>query len=213
MAKTCQDVINRFARKLNVIPLGATLSSDESLNALSVLQSIYMELVGMGAFGRENDCMSCGDWVALPSQRIRMNNTAGEVSIPDSLPSYVQCPDWWQPIWGYDAWCTWPIWPTSQLCVPPRDLSIVTVTDPFVGECHTFLYDAFVGKWTMIDALELTDEAPLSRRWFEPLCNTLSERMAPDYGQDPPKNPIWAHLQAVTMRYSDSSRPVQVDYM
>lgn len=213
MAKTCQDVIDRFARKLNIIPIGVSLGLPESTIALSVLQSIYMELVGWGAFGQENDCMSCGDWIALPQQRIRMNNTAGEVSIPDDLPAMAYRPDWWQSTWGYDAWCTWPIWATSHLCAAPRDLSIVTVTDPFLNEAHTFLYDAFVGKWTMIDALDLTDEAPLSRRWFEPLANSLSERMAPDYGQKQPQNPIWAHLQPVALKYGNISRPVQVDYM
>lgn len=213
---SCQDVINRAARKLNVIPLGATLSSDESNNALTILQSVYLELVGWGAFGRENDCMSCGDWTALPQTRIRMNNPAGEVTVPDIVPASIYWPRWWNPSWGEGSYLFWPIWPTGPRCVAPRDLSVVTVVDPSCGGvAHTYIYDAYVGRWSPLDALELTDEAPLSRRWFEPLANILAGRLATDYGQEIPpalQLAISNGLTAMTMRFGEATQPVVSEY-
>lgn len=210
---SCQDVINRAARKLNVIPLGAALGLAESNNALVVLQSIYLELVGWGAFGRENDLMTCGDWKALPNQRIRMNKESSKVTIPDSIPAW--WPDWWSPGWGYDQYYTWPIWPATKQCVAPKDLSVVTIVDPNGGTANTFLYDAYVGTWTQLDGLALSTEAPLSRRWFEPLANVLAGRLSPDYGQDIPQTLALAirnGMQAMTSRYSDTSLPVVSEY-
>lgn len=215
---SCQDVITRAVRKLNGVPLGMTPPAAQLANALPVLQSIYMELVGFGAFGRQNDILASGDWAVFPGQRVRMKDPDGVVSIPDDLPAWTQWPGWWA--WDRrDAWF-WPVMPISSGCVAPRDLSIVTVvtpgdptaTPPTFGEQDTFLYDAFVGRWSALTNLALTDEAPLTRRWFEPMANTLADRLAPDYGQPSPQTPTWAHLQAITLRYNDTSQTVQSEY-
>lgn len=211
---TCQDTINRAVRKLNAVPLGVSVNAAQSANALVVLQSVYLELVGWGAFGRENDCMTCGDWVALPQQRIRMNDPAGDVEIPDDLPASIYWPDWWG--WDREAYWCWPVWPVRGTgCVAPRDLSIVSVVDPHTNITHTYLYDAYVGRWAPLDALTLTDEAPLTRRWGEPLANILAGRLATDYGQD--VSPALAlsirnGLQAMTMRFGEATRPVVSEY-
>lgn len=208
--KTCQDVINRAARKLNVVAFGQALPAAQSAEMLLELQSLYLELVGWGAFGRENDVLSQGDWTALPQQRVRMKDSASTIEIPDELPASIWWPDWW----GWDQqnyWC-WPIWPVcGSCCVAPRDLSIVTAVDPTADEAHTYLYDAYVGKWRALDDLALTDEAPLSRRWFVPLANVLAERMADDYGQQF-KAPINAGLNAMVQRFGSTSPDVIAEY-
>lgn len=178
---TCLDIITRALRKLNAVPLGATVSTLEAANALIVLQSLYMELVGWGAFGRENDLLAQGNWTAMPNQRIRLVDPNATVKIPDELPVF---PPWWnEGAWGWDAWIYWPVWPVAGCPTKaPEDLSVVTVVDPTNNTNYTFVYDAFVGRWGPLNNLDLQTEAPLSRRWQEPLSNELAIRLIPDYG-------------------------------
>lgn len=212
--KTCQDVINRAARKLNLIQIGSALGTAESAEALTVLQSLYMELVGVGTFGRENDCLSCGDWTVLPQQRVRMDDVLATATIPDIVPSSIYWPDWWA--WPYDNYNCWPIWPVFGAgCQAPRDLSIVTVVDPTNNLAVTYLYDAFVGKWAPISALVLAAEAPLSRRWFEPLANVLAGRLSADYGSELTAGlqlAIRNGLAPVALKFGNASPPVSSVY-
>lgn len=212
---TCQDVITRALRKLNALPLGATVSTLEAQNALIVLQSLYMELVGWGAFGRENDLLAKGDWTACPNQRVRLVDPNASVQIPDQLPIF---PPWWnEGAWGWDAWIYWPVWPTSPTtCLKaPDDLSVVTIVDPTNNTNYTFIYDAFVGRWGPLNNLALQTEAPLSRRWQEPLSNELALRLMVDYGSmaggAPPPIPRggWA---AMCSRFGTHQRPTRSDY-
>lgn len=208
--KTCQDVINRAARKLNVVAFGQALPAAQSAEMLLELQSLYLELVGWGAFGRENDVLTQGDWCAMPQQRVRVTDPTKTITIPDEIPSSVYWPDWWG--WDRGNYWYWPIWPVcGSCCVAPRDLSIVTVTDPISNTVATYLYDAFVGKWRSLNDLLLTDEAPLSRRWFSPLANVLAERMADDYGQQF-KAPANAGMNAMVQRFGTSSPDVIAEY-
>ncbi|MDE2458608.1 MAG: hypothetical protein KGL20_05165 [Rhodospirillales bacterium] len=199
--------------------MGATVSTAEQQNALTVLQSVYMELVGWGAFGRENDVLSQGAWTVLPHQRVRMVDPNQVATIPDQIPEF---PYWWQDEWNPDGWVSWPIWPTNpgqtsgcDCCRAPDDLSIVTVVDPTNGTASTYIYDAFIGAWTNLSAISFTTEAPLSRRWAEPLSNVLAGRLATDYGQEVSpalQLSIRNGLQAMTSRYSDISRPTRSEY-
>ena len=137
---TCQDVISRALRKLNALPLGDTVSTNEAANALLSLQSGYMELVGWGAFGRENDILTSGTWTASPNQRVRVTDPNATVTIPDQLPPW--CEGWWNEAWPWGSWIYWPVIPASTTtcaCVAPPDLSVVTVVDPTNGDAFTFL--------------------------------------------------------------------------
>lgn len=217
---TCLDIITRATRKLNMVQIGATLNSAESSNALTVLQSTYLELVGWGAFGRENDLLAHGDWTVLPNQRVRMVAESGTAKIPDEVPVF---PPWWNRSgWGDDAWIYWPVWPTNpsgtgcNCCRAPDDLSVVTVVDPTANVARTFLYDAYVGRWGALDGLLLTSEAPLSRRWQEPLANVLAGNLATDYGQE--ISPALAKsiqngLQAMCSRFGGAMRPTRSEFM
>lgn len=214
----CQDVINRAVRKLNIWPIGVALPAPQLANGLTVLQSIYMELVGWGAFGKQNDILANGDWATFPQQRVRMKDPNGVVSMPDDFPAWVLEAPWWRYDWQ-NPW-EWPVWPNNpSRCVAPRDMSVVTVVapgdptavPPNFGEQQTFIYDAFVGRWNELTNLTLTSEAPLTRRWFEPMANTLADRLAPDYGRAAPATPTWAHLQGLTLRYDGRSEPVATD--
>lgn len=224
----CQDIIVRALRKLNAVPLSVSRDSgawakanpDEAQNALAVLQSLYMELVGWGAFGRENDILAQGDWTVLPGSRVRMVDPSATANIPDEIP---RLPPWWNYAgWGYDSWAFWPVWPVSNggscTCRAPDDLSLVTVVDPSLdgNAAHTYLYDAFVGRWMPLDGLILTTEAPLARRWSEPLANVLAGRLAPDYGQelsDALKLSIGNGMQAMCSRFSSATVPVVSEYI
>ena len=219
---TCQQIITQALRKLNAVPIGAVVNPAEIDNGLTVLQSLYMELVGSGAFGRENDLLSTGDWTVLPNQRVRLDTESATATIPDALPPLF--PYWWQGSWG-DNWIYWPVWPsacTDQAaasntccCVPPDDLSIVTVTDKTAEVSHTYLYDAHIGSWSALDGLTAGTEAPLSRRWADPLATVLAGRLAPYYGDQ--VSPalamnMRAGLGAITSKFGTASRPVHAAY-
>lgn len=217
---TCQDIITRALRKLNAVQIGAPLNSGEASNALTALQSGYLELVGWGAFGRENDILAQGDWTVLPNQRVRMALESGVATLPDEVPVL---PPWWnRSAWAEDSWAFWPVWPTNpgdtscNCCRAPDDLSVVTIVDSTGGVAHTYLYDAYVGRWTQLDGLLLTTEAPLSRRWAEPLSNILAGRLATDYGQEVSpalQLAISNGINAMTSKFGNVLRPVRSEYM
>lgn len=209
---TCQTIIGRAFRKLNAFKPSAIPDSNRD-EAMYVLQSIYMECVGAGFFGRVNDLIATGEWTACPQQRVRLDNSDIQVTIPNALPN------WWG--WpGYYSWW-WPVWPINPAnCArPPRDLSVVTLVNSElsnqavnIGLAYTFIYDAYVGKWWPLDSLLVTDEAPLSRRWAEPLANVLAERLDPEYGDQGFQAPRNAGMDIIASRWGSESHSVIAEY-
>jgi hypothetical protein len=99
---------------------------------------------------------------------------------------------------------------------PPRDCSIVVVSDAFTGTTEEFIYDAQDRTWQDLSALMLDSEAPLSRRDRDGLSAALAMQIADEYGGD--ISPLTVRLaqgfrSALCSRYSTPSRLLQGVYL
>lgn len=152
---TCREVIRSALRKIGVIASGEEPSITEAQDALDSLQSMYLEAVNGGRFGKLIPVIATADYEAGENEII----TSGGFTI--TLPDTIE--DEWT---GDDR--------------PPKDLSIVMVTTEG-EEPEISVYDAYRGEWVALNGLALGDDAPLSGRGSDGLSATLAIRLADEY--------------------------------
>jgi len=149
---TCRDIIEGAAIELNARSLGEALSAAEIDRGLTLLQSMYLEAVDKGVFGRVEDYLATGAYEAEEQQRVY---SAGYTI---TLPTEVD-----------DAY-------TGETR-RPLDLAMIQVvndgSDPQIS-----IYDAHLGDWVRIDGLTLAGEAPFSARSRHGLECALARRLA-----------------------------------
>lgn len=126
---------------------------------LQVLQDVYLGLVGSGGFGRFKDVNVAADYTAYEQDRILVTT---EDAVTVTLPETTDDPD--------------------EGIRPPRDGSVVMVTDVYSADRSTYVYDAAGALWTGIEALTLTDTAPLAIRYRAGLEARLAVRLSEENG-------------------------------
>lgn len=160
---TCRDIITLAARRAKIIRPGAQLKANEAEDGLSALQGLYELWVSNGLFGRLVDTIVEEDTTATPGQRIRVD---GDYTI--DLP-------WTTEDGGYTY--------------PPYDLALIEIiyTDPeTVRELQ--LYEAGRAAWVELQAVGLSDEAPLASRSRMGLADALAVYWAESFGEQVPSN-------------------------
>lgn len=179
---TSRDIAMRAFRKLGVLRAGAEPKAADADEALSSLQSYYMECVTGGAFGRVVNIpvSTAGTVTAGPNQHINVL-TADAVSI--DLPSTVPYAHWdtWMPCRDYGWGLNVPLGADGGENVP-QDRAVVSITTEYGETRATYVYDGTVQRWMRIDTLDLNEEAPLSARNSDGLSALLAVRMADQYG-------------------------------
>lgn len=150
---TILDLIKRALRQIGVVPAGQEPDSDQSADALIVLQGLYDHLAATQAFGPLTNVLTSGAYTAGENERI---TGASSVTLPTTIT---------------DPW--------NAEVRSPKDRSIVVVAG---ATPVTHLYDADLASWVEIRALTLTDEAPLSSRFSEGLAAMVAVMSASDYG-------------------------------
>lgn len=146
---TCRQVITRALEKIRVRAVGDAPSAEEAAGALQTLQSLYDELIAIGAFGRLTEVLVDDAYTAGENERI-YNTSGSPVTI--TLPETIQDDD-------------------TGLDRPPRDRCVVVIaSDPI--KAH--LYSAPLGEWQELTSLALEDVAPLSERSFDGLSSLLA---------------------------------------
>jgi|GEM_PF-4942257 len=83
MAKTCRDIVTRALRMASVISRDEDPAAEEMSDGLFVLQSLYMEWLTTGMFGRLKDVYETGDYEAGEGQRIFSDS--GTVTLPATI--------------------------------------------------------------------------------------------------------------------------------
>jgi hypothetical protein len=160
---TVRQITTRALRFLGVVSEGQPApSAYDSELAREALQSLYTQLIASGAFGDLTDVDIEDDYEAGENERV-VNVSDGDVSV--TMPALIETTD-------PDTGAT-----TERL---PYDRSVV-----IVARQGTYMYDADEGDWLQVDALELTDTAPLSGRYGTGLAALLAVSLAPDYGAEP----------------------------
>lgn len=222
MSITCRDLINRSLRKLFVVASGRNATGSQAQDALDALLSLYKEFVGQGVFGRLNPVIiTATTYSARENERVVCNNAAGvTVTLPDTItvnllrenPYYVSYDDIGSTAGGYDYGRGYP---TEVIPRPPRDGSVITVTDMFSTLDLTWIYDAPPARWISIDNLGLSDNAPLTGRYANGLAAILAVRLASEYAVTPTQFVVSeANLgrSQLSSRYDRQYRPVVASY-
>lgn len=182
MAFTVGDIVKRAYRKLGTIRAGGIVSSNDAADGLESLVNLYNSWVNGGAFGRVYNVpvSASGAYTAGKNQHINVL-TDEEVSV--ELPATMPYIDWcsWRENrdygWGLNV-------PYSDGVNVPPDKTVVRITDQFGPSRAVYIYDGYVQLWMRIDALTLTDEAPLSQRDADGLACILAVRLSEEFGSE-----------------------------
>lgn len=174
---TCQVLIKRALRMLGELRSGREPPANEAADALQSLQGLYKHLVATGTLGALRDVLVSANCTAGENQRI-VNTSGSPITI--TLPTTVQDHSNYASdtcIWDYGF-----IGATDGTR-PPRDRAVVVEagTSP-----KTYLYDADLAAWVLIDSLTLTSVAPFTQKLETGMAALLALHMAPEYGDAPP---------------------------
>lgn len=153
------DVITRAMRRIGIVAGNELPRPDETADALDTLIAIYQRFITDGAFGELSEYIASGPTIASENSRI-IRDTEDDTSI--TLPETI-------------AEC-------GKLR-PPRDLSVVVVTDQLSGQTVQYIYDSTIKNWVELTTLSLTSRAPLGDRDPIGLSCLLATELADEYGQ------------------------------
>lgn len=184
MAKTCRDTATLALKKLGVLRAGGEPQAADGADALSSLQSFYMECISQGTFGRVYNVQMSSAGTITPGGNQHINvltEDAVSIDLPSSLPA--NCWDNWRPERDYGWGLNIPFAADPNIVVP-RDKSVVMVTDQYGDSRATYLYDGTVQRWLRVDVLTDNDEAPLSARSPDGLASVLAVRMTDQFGAE-----------------------------
>lgn len=158
---TCADIIAQGLRATRVIAMGENPTEPEADGGLFALQGMFDEWVNNGVFGILTDTYQTSAYTAK-EQEIIVTDGSPVITIPTT----------------YDAdGCTYGS-PNGQRA--PLDLACIQIQDRTAGTLRTWLYDR---SWKRIDALALTDEAPLASRGQAGMAAAVAVRYAETFGQ------------------------------
>ena len=156
---TCEALIKGAFRRAGISRDIDEVRPRDMERGLQVLQDVYLGLVGSGAFGRMKDVEVDADYTAYEQDRILVTT---QDSVEIILPETTDDPD--------------------EGVRPPRDGSVVMVTDVYSADRVTYIYDASGALWAGIEALTLTDTAPLAIRYRAGLEARLAVRLSEENG-------------------------------
>lgn len=176
---TCREIITSALRKPNLIAMGEAPAAEDAAEALTILQSLYDEMVALGSFGRLAEVIITADYEAGENERIYNN---GAVTYSVTLPETID-----------DA-------AAENGVRPPRDCALVAVVG---ASPAAYIYTASRGAWDDMSGLGLSSYAPLSDRSRDGLAALLAVRVCEANGRSVPQvvaNTASAFRRLVTQR-------------
>lgn len=176
----CREIINGALRKLGKLGSGREARSVDASDALESLRGLYRSLINSGAFGRIEDVVPTATYTAGENQRVfRTSSAVEEIKLPLLVDDIF--PPGFLPPYG-SRWVS----PANNTRAqrPPRDLSVVIISDSESGETQEYIYDGQRNQWVALFSLDLDDEAPLSYRDADGLKAMLALQIADEYGGD-----------------------------
>jgi hypothetical protein len=199
---SARQIVNGALRKLGRLAAGREPRSADATDALAALQGLYLSWITSGAFGRLEDVVVTSDYVARPNQHvIRENDDVQNITLPQFSQDGV-----WRHSYSdgliFDPLLDGmgdeilddagqPIFPVRvrerqpyERLEPPRDGSVVKITDMVAGKTETYVFDGAVKEWQSIERLQLDSEAPRSQADPEGLSATLALELADTFGAE-----------------------------
>lgn len=168
----CEDIIRAAFFRAGITAADTPLTASQSKLGLIALQGMYQEF-GNGLLGQVTDYyLSSGPYTASEGQRIFKASPASVITIPTVVTDK-----------------------DTGINRAPLDGAIIIVIDPAVAVPAYWLYNMAIGAWQNIVGLALTDVAPMTYKFDEPLKNILAVILADERGQVAP--PIVAKRAAL----------------
>lgn len=171
---TCQTIITRALQKLGIVGAGGTPLTDDNTLGLETLIGLYQGLINKGASGAADDTVlpSGIDYTAHENERIVHDGTC-TITLPTQIAAIYVCDnDYGLPITTTD---------TSAVRTP-MDMAFVSVVRTDTGAITDYLYDNRIRDWVELNALSVSNEAPLSHRDPNGLSCLLSLYLADYFG-------------------------------
>jgi hypothetical protein len=166
--RTCAQIITRALVRAAIIDAGRNPTDAELDSGFLALKSLYTGAVTGGILGRSRRVRPTDDYTACERDWITVD-AADEFTI--TIPG------------GFTVCCNddgeWTCCEAPSDTRGPEDLTFVIITDG--TETVTYLYDAYDGRWTAIEPLEATDDAPFSGRDAEGLSCWLATELAEEF--------------------------------
>lgn len=194
---TARAIVNGALRKLGRLGAGREPRIPDQTDTLAALQALYGAWIAAGAFGRILDVVPNGtNYIARGNERI-LRTSADTLSV--TLPELVSDAGFSDYGWDRRGYYGTVITITTQGsdtivdvqsaqpigCVePPRDGSVVIITDLEGGETGTWIYDGTIKRWQAVHLLQLDSEAPRSFADPEGLSATLALEVADTFGAE-----------------------------
>ena len=202
---SCLDIVKGALRKVGVLASGREPRAADRDDVFQSLKSLYRQWINSGAFGRLCDVTPLTDYMASPNQRI-FRNQADAIQI--TLPEMVRNWNFWKDYRINGIYPNEPvIYPLNSLsdATTPRDCSVITITDAFIGQTYDFIYDGQTKQWQGLYNLALEDPAPLAWRDHQGLMAALAVQIADEFSAQIGQSTAMrasSFITALTHRYS-----------
>lgn len=177
---TCRAIVNGALRKIGKLAGGREPRVQDSSDALEALRGLYRQLITFGAFGRLRDVTPTGAaYTAGENERVFRNSDA---TLSIDLPELVRRDQPCGPLPYDEEDAYYPDGVVDNAMRPPRDCSVVAISDAFTAQTLHYIYDGQQKLWTPIDSLTLEDVAPLAARDPEGLKSLLATQIVDEFG-------------------------------
>lgn len=177
---TARDITNGALRKIGKLAGGREPRTQDASDALEALRGLYRQLITSGAFGRLRDVVPTGDaYTAGENERIFRNSDA---TLEITLPELVRRDIPFAPLPYDEEEAYYPNGLVDNGMRPPRDCSVVVISDAFTAQTVHYIYDGQQKLWTPLDGLELESTAPLADRDPEGLKSLLAMQIVDEFG-------------------------------
>lgn len=199
---TCRHIVNSALRKLGRLGGGREPRVADQTDALAALQGLYGSWVASGAFGRLHDVIPLSDCVAGENQRIVRDARVITVTLPEYVPMFAQPLPYDQERMNYEA--------VDGSNRPPCDGAVVQLKDTNGGQVETWIYDGSQREWTLIDSLQLDNQAPRSAGDPEGLAAVLAIEIADTFGAEVGQSTLRQSQRFISNLVTNPSTPRRV---
>lgn len=214
---TMRAIVATALRKLGRVGGGRDPRPSDMTDAMDALKSLYRGWINSGAFGRLEDVVPLGDYIARGNERIyRTADATFDVTLPELVVDergrrcyYGTVVSIAQPDADTITINTENAVPLGGHVTTPRDLSVVVITDAAGGQTVEWIYDGWIKQWVRLDLLEEDDDAPLSLRDSNGLASCLAVNLSDQWGADvaPATALSAAHFRSALVTRFGSVRP------
>lgn len=177
------DIIKRAMKKLHVLPSGAEPTSAQASDGMDLLQSLLVELIGMGGLGRLADVVVPDGETAYTA--FGWSRVKYPVGCVVSLPTYTG-----------DTYNTTA--PPATYCHAFHDLAPIVLISA-AGVAAYWVFNAYSDGWVQVNGLTQQTTFPLAEHYVNGFAAMLAEYACDDYdgtvGADTRRQAAWCRHQ------------------